>query len=184
MRIPTVASSPELRRGVKHEIPGLVSRARLGETCDDLRRAGKRIVFTNGCFDLIHPGHVLYLAEASDLGDVLVVGLNSDVSVSCLKGPGRPVLDERGRAIVLLGLRSVDFVCVFDEPTPLELIRVVRPDILVKGGDYRPEEVVGREVVEAHGGLVRIVPFHPGYSSSSLVRRIREGPVPDAADQD
>lgn len=179
-----MAPSPESLRGGDSEIHGLVSRARLGETCAALRRAGKRIVFTNGCFDLVHPGHVLYLAEAAALGDILVVGLNSDVSVNGIKGSGRPVLNERGRAIVLLGLRSVDLVSVFDEPTPLELIRVVLPDILVKGGDYRREEVVGREVVEAHGGSVRIVPYHPGYSSSSLVRRIREGPVPDAADQD
>lgn len=165
------------------EIPGLVPRTRLSEICEELRRQGKRIVFTNGCYDLIHPGHVLSLAEVAALGDVLVVGLNSDRSVRALKGPGRPLLDARGRAIVLLGLRSVDFVSVFDEPTPLELIRVVRPDILAKGGDYRPEEVVGRDVVEAHGGSVRIVPFHPGYSSSSLVRRIREGLAPGAAGQ-
>jgi D-beta-D-heptose 7-phosphate kinase/D-beta-D-heptose 1-phosphate adenosyltransferase len=178
-----VAPPSDAFRDDDPEITGLVSRARLGEICTDLRRAGKRIVFTNGCFDLVHPGHVLYLAEAAALGDVLVVGLNSDLSTHALKGPNRPVVDERGRAIVLLGLRSVAFVSVFDEPTPLELIRVVRPDILVKGGDYRSEEVVGREVVEAHGGSVRIVPFHPGYSSSFLVRRIREGLAPDAAGQ-
>ena len=170
-------------RGDDPEIAGLAPRALLGEICADLRRAGKRIVFTNGCFDLVHPGHVLYLAEAAALGNILVVGLNSDLSVRALKGINRPFVDERGRAIVLLGLRSVGLVSVFDEPTPLELIRVVRPDILVKGGDYRPEEVVGREVVEAHGGSVRIVPFHLGYSSSSLVRRIRAGSAPDAANQ-
>jgi D-beta-D-heptose 7-phosphate kinase/D-beta-D-heptose 1-phosphate adenosyltransferase len=152
---------------------GLLDHEDLAIRCDELRRAGKRIVFTNGCFDLLHPGHVLYLAEASSLGDVLVVGLNSDASVRGLKGGPRPYLDERARALILLSLRMVDLVCIFPEPTPLELIRAVRPDILVKGGDYRPEEVVGREVVEAHGGSVRIVPFHPGYSSSDLVRRIR-----------
>ncbi len=157
------------------EIGGLVSRPQLAELCERLRGDGKRIVFTNGCFDLLHPGHVLYLAAAAALGDVLVVGLNSDLSVRSLKGPPRPIVDERGRAIVLLGLRSVDLVSVFSEPTPLELIRAIRPDILVKGGDYRPEQVVGREVVEAYGGAVRIVPFHPGYSSSSLIRRVGEG---------
>ena len=166
--------------GEDSEIAGLVSRDRLAEICNRLHLEGKRIVFTNGCFDLLHPGHVLYLAQAAALGDVLVVGLNSDLSVRALKGPPRPIVDERGRAIVLLGLRSVDLVSVFAEPTPLELIRVVRPDILAKGGDYRPEEVVGREVVEAYGGAVRIVPFHPGYSSSSLVRRAGEGFRPDA----
>jgi rfaE bifunctional protein nucleotidyltransferase chain/domain len=166
------------------ETDRLVSRSRLGEICCDLRARGKRIVFTNGCFDLLHPGHVLYLQDVAAMGDVLVVGLNADLSVRALKGPDRPILDERARAILLLGLRSVDFVSVFEEPTPLELIRVVLPDILAKGGDYRPEEVVGREVVEAHGGAVRIVPFHPGYSSSSLVRRIRGGIQPDAAGRD
>lgn len=178
-----MALPSEPLRGDDPEIAGLASRSRLGEICRDLRLQGKRLVFTNGCFDLVHPGHVLYLAAAAALGDVLVVGLNSDRSVRALKGPNRPVVDERGRAIVLLGLRSVGLVSVFEEPTPLELIRVVLPDILVKGGDYRPEEVVGREVVEAHGGAVRIVPFHPGYSSSSLVRRIREGFASDAAGQ-
>jgi D-beta-D-heptose 7-phosphate kinase/D-beta-D-heptose 1-phosphate adenosyltransferase len=178
-----MAPPSESPRREVSEIAGLVSRARIGELCADLHRERKRIVFTNGCFDLVHPGHVLYLAEAAALGDILIVGLNSDLSVHALKGSPRPVVEERGRAIVLLGLRSVSLVSVFDEPTPLELIRVVLPDILVKGGDYRPEEVVGREVVEAHGGSVRIVPFHPGYSSSSLVRRIREGLAPDAAGQ-
>ena len=153
--------------------PGLLERGALAERCAELRRVGRRIVFTNGCFDLIHPGHVLYLADAAAFGDSLIVGLNSDASVRALKGVSRPLLSERARALILLSLRSVDLVSIFDEPTPLELIRSVAPDILVKGGDYRPEEVVGREVVEAHGGSVRIVPFHPGYSSSDLVRRIR-----------
>jgi rfaE bifunctional protein nucleotidyltransferase chain/domain len=154
---------------------GLLTRTGLARRCEELRRQGRRIVFTNGCFDLLHPGHILYLQEARGLGDVLIVGLNSDTGVRALKGPGRPILPERARALMLLALRSVDLVCLFDEPTPLELIRVVRPDILVKGGDYRPEEVVGREVVERHGGDLKIVPFHSGYSSSTLIRRIREG---------
>jgi D-beta-D-heptose 7-phosphate kinase/D-beta-D-heptose 1-phosphate adenosyltransferase len=144
-----------------------------------LRARGRKVVFTNGCFDLLHPGHVLYLAEARALGDVLVVGLNSDESARALKGPSRPYVAERDRALLLLGLRSVDYVSIFPEPTPLELIRAVLPDILVKGGDYRPEEVVGREVVEAHAGTVRIMPFHPGFSSSGLIQRIREDPFRD-----
>jgi len=154
---------------------GLLGRAELAERCRERRARGERIVFTNGCFDLIHPGHVLYLAEAATLGDLLVVGLNSDRSVRQLKGGGRPYLGELARAHILLSLRSVDLVSVFDEPTPLELIRAVLPDILAKGGDYRPDEVVGREVVEAHGGSVRIIPFHPGFSSTALIRRIRAG---------
>jgi rfaE bifunctional protein nucleotidyltransferase chain/domain len=157
---------------------GLLSRAVLAQRCDELRSQGKRIVFTNGCFDLLHPGHVLYLAEAGAFGDVLVVGLNSDASVRALKGPSRPYLDECARAVILLGLRSVDLVSIFPEPTPLELIRAVGPAILVKGGDYRPEDVVGREVVVAHGGSVRIVPFYSGFSSTSLIERIRGGVDP------
>jgi rfaE bifunctional protein nucleotidyltransferase chain/domain len=159
-------------------LAGLLSRADLARRSEELRSQGKRVVFTNGCFDLLHPGHVLYLAEARALGDVLVVGLNSDSSVRRLKGPLRPYFPERDRALLLLSLRSVDLISVFEEPTPLELIRAVRPDILVKGGDYRPEEVVGREEVETLGGSVTIVPFHPGYSSSILIRRIREGTGP------
>lgn len=164
-------------RGAGASVPlplpdGFVSRPELAARCRAWQSAGERVVFTNGCFDLLHPGHVLYLAQARALGDHLVVGLNSDASVRGLKGPTRPVLDEAARAVILLSLKSVDLVCLFHEPTPLELIRAVGPDILVKGGDYRPDEVVGREVVEAHGGTVRIVPFHPGYSSSDLIRRI------------
>lgn len=151
---------------------GLLSRPDLARRCQDLRRRSARIVFTNGCFDLLHAGHVLYLAEARALGDVLVVGLNSDTSVRLLKGPTRPFQDERERALLLLSLRSVDLVSIFPEPTPLELIGAVQPDILAKGGDYRPEEVVGREVVEAAGGEIRIIPFHAGYSSSALIRSI------------
>jgi len=152
---------------------GLLSRAELAARCEELRKAGTRIVFTNGCFDLIHPGHVLYLQEARSLGDVLIVGLNSDESVRALKGPPRPYQDEQSRALILLALRPVDLVSIFPEDTPLELIRAVRPDVLVKGGDYRPEEVAGREVVEASGGSVRIVPYRAGYSSSRLVGRVR-----------
>lgn len=154
---------------------GLVSQEDARIRREEWRAAGLRVVFTNGCFDLIHPGHVLYLAEARALGDVLIVGLNSDASVRALKGEVRPYLDERARAIVLLGLRSVDLVTVFDAPTPLELIRMIRPDTLAKGGDYQPEEVVGREVVLAGGGDLRILPFHPGYSTSALTQRIRQG---------
>lgn len=134
-----------------------------------------RLCFTNGCFDLIHPGHVQYLEEARALGDFLVIGLNSDASVARLKGPGRPLQDEAARAAVLLGLRSVDAVVRFDEDTPLELIRALQPDVLVKGGDYTPEAVVGREFVEGRGGRLVLIPFLPGHSTSRIEQRIRTG---------
>jgi len=139
------------------------------------RASGKTVVFTNGVFDLLHPGHVAQLEAARSYGDVLVVGLNSDVSVGFLeKGPGRPILDQLSRRIMLMALRSVDGVAIFDEPTPLELIKLVRPDVLVKGGDYEDKEVVGREFVEADGGRVEIVPLLEGYSTSALIERIRQ----------
>ena len=133
------------------------------------------LCFTNGCFDLLHPGHVKYLEDVRALGDFLVVGLNSDASVARLKGPSRPLQDERARAMVLCGLRSVDAVVRFDEDTPLELITALQPDILAKGGDYTPETVVGREVVEARGGRVVLVPFLPGHSTTAIVEKIRRG---------
>jgi rfaE bifunctional protein nucleotidyltransferase chain/domain len=133
------------------------------------------LCFTNGCFDLIHPGHVQYLEDVRALGDFLVVGLNSDASVRRLKGPSRPLQDEWSRARILLGLRSVDAVIRFDEDTPLELIRALQPDILAKGGDYTPETVVGRDTVEARGGRVAIIPFLPGHSTTLIEDRIRSG---------
>lgn len=138
------------------------------------QRPGK-LCFTNGCFDLIHPGHVKYLEDVRALGDFLVVGLNSDASVARLKGPSRPLQTEEARAQVLLGLRSVDAVVLFEEDTPLELITALQPDLLAKGGDYTPETVVGREVVEARGGKLALIPFLPGHSTSTIERRIREG---------
>ena len=134
-----------------------------------------RLCFTNGCFDLLHPGHVKYLEDSRALGDFLVVGLNSDASVARLKGVGRPLQDEVARATVLLGLRSVDAVVRFNEDTPLELIKALQPDILAKGGDYTPDTVVGRAVVETHGGRVVIIPLLPGHSTSRIEERIRKG---------
>lgn len=133
------------------------------------------VCFTNGCFDLLHPGHVQYLADARALGDFLVVGLNSDSSVARLKGPSRPLQDEVARARILLGLRSVDAVVLFDEETPYELIKAIGPDILIKGGDYTPDTVVGKDLVEARGGRLELIPFLPGHSSSTIVERIRTG---------
>jgi len=130
-----------------------------------------RVGFTNGCFDLLHPGHVRVLVEARAACDRLVVGLNGDASAARLKGDGRPIQNEKARAEVLAALEAVDLVVIFDEDTPLALIRKVRPMVLVKGGDYRREEVVGREVVEADGGEVVIVASVPGHSTSALVDR-------------
>ena len=133
------------------------------------------LCFTNGCFDLLHPGHVDYLEQVRALGDFLVVGLNSDASVARLKGPSRPLQDERARAMILCGLRCVDAVVRFEEDTPLELIGALQPDILAKGGDYTADTVVGRDLVEARGGRVVLVPFLPGHSTSAIVERIRTG---------
>jgi D-beta-D-heptose 7-phosphate kinase/D-beta-D-heptose 1-phosphate adenosyltransferase len=139
-----------------------------------------RVVFTNGCFDLLHLGHVEYLDSARRLGDAIVVGLNTDRSVRALKGPGRPLVPEDARALVLGGLASVDAVTLFDEDTPRELVAALLPDLLVKGGDYDPWQVVGRTEVEAAGGQVRVLPFREGYSTTELVSRIRAGaPAPE-----
>ena len=136
---------------------------------------GFRLVFTNGCFDLLHRGHVAYLNAAAALGDRLLVGLNSDASVRRLKGAGRPVLPAGDRAYLLASLRAVDAVVVFGEDTPAGLIEGLMPDVLVKGGDYTPDQVVGRETVEAAGGEVRLLPLEPGRSTTGLLERIREG---------
>jgi D-beta-D-heptose 7-phosphate kinase/D-beta-D-heptose 1-phosphate adenosyltransferase len=132
------------------------------------RVLGQRFVFTNGCFDLIHPGHVALLRQAREQGHYLMVGINSDRSVRELKGEGRPVQSEADRAEVLAAMRDVDGVVVFDEETPAKLIEALKPDVLVKGGDYTPDQVVGRDVVEKHGGRVHIVPLVAGKSSSAL----------------
>jgi D-beta-D-heptose 7-phosphate kinase/D-beta-D-heptose 1-phosphate adenosyltransferase len=135
------------------------------------RDTGQRVVFTNGCFDLLHVGHVRSLATARAAGDLLVVGLNSDASVQRLKGPSRPLVAEDARAEVLAALESVSYVTVFDDDTPARLIALVQPDVLVKGGDWAPEDVVGREVVEARGGRVLIVPLADGFSTTDLLAR-------------
>lgn len=134
-----------------------------------------RLVFTNGCFDLLHPGHVTYLARARAFGDALVVGVNTDASVRRLdKAADRPLVGEDARALVLASLESVDAVTLFDEDTPAALIEALLPDVLVKGGDYTVDQVVGREAVEGAGGRVEIIPFVEGYSTTALLRRIRE----------
>ncbi len=137
-----------------------------------LRRSGRRVVFTNGCFDLLHPGHVRYLAQARQLGDVLIVALNSDRSVRELKGEQRPILNQDERAEVMAALGCVDYVTVFDAPTPRAVIAALLPDVLVKGGDWGVDQIVGREEVEAAGGEVLSLPFVDGCSTSDIVERI------------
>jgi D-beta-D-heptose 7-phosphate kinase/D-beta-D-heptose 1-phosphate adenosyltransferase len=139
-----------------------------------LKMKGKRIVFTNGCFDLLHVGHVRYLEQAKSLGDVLVVGINGDRSVQDLKGPRRPILPVEERAEILSGLGCIDYITVFDEPTPFELISVLQPTVLVKGGDWTREKIVGGEVVEEAGGEVIIIPFVEGSSTTNIIETILE----------
>jgi len=139
---------------------------------DQKRQAGKTIVFTNGCFDLLHVGHVKYLQKARQLGDLLVLGLNSDASIRRLKGPKRPLIDEDERAHILAALDCIDYVVIFDEDTPLELVSLLRPHVLVKGGDYTPEGVVGKEIVESYGGRVELIQFVDGRSTSNIISKI------------
>lgn len=145
---------------------------------DELLRRFRRprsssIVFTNGCFDIIHRGHVDYLTRARSLGDLLIVGVNTDESVRRLKGSGRPVVEQDDRAFVLAALACVDAVTLFDEDTPAELIAALLPDVLVKGGDYTPDQVVGRDVVESHGGRLVLLPFVTGRSTTAILQRIQ-----------
>ena len=134
--------------------------------------AGKKIVFTNGCFDLIHIGHVLYLEEAKSLGDILIVAANSDASVSKLKGPHRPIKDEYNRTHILAALASVDMVLVFDENDPYNIIKQIKPDVLVKGGDWTTEQIIGSDIVLSYGGQVKSLQFVPGYSTTALEQKI------------
>ncbi len=135
------------------------------------RRGQQRVVFTNGCFDLIHPGHIRYLRAAKKLGDVLIVALNSDASVRRLKGPSRPLVRQQDRCEVMAALEMVDYVTVFDQDTPYDLIKLLQPDVLVKGGDWKPEQIVGADVVRAAGGKVRSLPFAQGYSTTRLAQK-------------
>ncbi len=149
----------------------IFTRAELRHRLKRARRTGQRIVFTNGCFDLIHPGHIRYLRAAKRLGDVLVVALNSDSSVRRLKGPGRPLVAQRDRCEVVAALEMVDYVTVFSADTPYALIKALAPDVLVKGGDWKPDQIVGADLVRARGGTVRSLPFARGYSTTKLVRK-------------
>lgn len=148
------------------ELPELVS------IVDKLKQEGKRIVFTNGCFDIIHLGHVTYLKKAREYGDILIVGLNSDESVKGIKGDKRPVVPQGERAEVLSSIRYVDFVVIFNEPDPYKTIEAIKPDVLVKGGDWAIENIIGRDIVESSGGTVCNIPYIEGSSSTNIIEEI------------
>ncbi len=151
----------------------IISQDRLNSTLNLWRFFNKKIVFTNGCFDLLHYGHVHYLAEAKALGDILIVGLNTDNSISRIKGPDRPIKDEASRSLLLASLEFVDGVILFEEDNPLNLITQILPDILVKGADYQVNQIVGADVVLNNGGQIRTLEFKEGYSTSKMVDKIR-----------
>jgi len=151
----------------------LFNKAQLIAYCNTKRLTGEKIVFTNGCFDILHRGHLDLLARAADFGNVLVVGLNTDHSVQRLKGPQRPITKEQDRAFQMASLLCVNAVCLFDEDTPIELIKAIQPDVLVKGGDYNMQKIVGADFVNSYGGKVEIIPFLPGYSTTSIIANIK-----------
>mgnify|MGYP000483193725 FL=1 len=138
------------------------------------KQAGENVVFTNGCFDIIHRGHIEVLAQTADLGDRLIIGLNSDTSIQKLKGKNRPIIEEQSRAILLASLEFVDAVVIFSEDTPLKLISALLPDVLAKGGDYEIETIVGHEIVQQNGGKVKLVPFVDGFSSTTIIEKIKK----------
>lgn len=155
----------------------VVTTAQLIPLLEQARRDKRRIVFTNGCFDLMHVGHTRYLQAAKVLGDILVVGVNSDASAKSLnKGPDRPIVGEAQRAEVVAALACVDYVVIFPEPDPLNLITALQPDVLVKGGDWPVDRIIGRDVVEQRGGTVKTIPLVPGMSTTALIQRIRSQP--------
>jgi rfaE bifunctional protein nucleotidyltransferase chain/domain len=149
------------------------SRDALAKECNVWRATGKKIVFTNGCFDILHHGHLDLLARAASLGNVLIVGLNTDSSVRGLKGPERPITNEQDRCFQVASLLCTDAVCLFEEATPEALIDLIKPDVLVKGGDYTIDKIVGADFVLRNGGTVEIIPFVEGYSTTSIISKIR-----------
>jgi rfaE bifunctional protein nucleotidyltransferase chain/domain len=150
----------------------IVSAVKAQQIVSGWQHQGERVVFTNGCFDLVHRGHVEYLAKAAEKGNKLVLGLNTDASVQRLKGPDRPIVDEDSRAIVLAAFEFIDLVVCFDEDTPYELIKTLQPDVLVKGADYKAEDIVGYDVVIQKGGSVETITFVDGFSTSNIIERI------------
>lgn len=149
-----------------------LSLTEINRTVSLLRKKGKTLVTTNGCFDLLHAGHIKYLADAASLGDLLVVGINSDASVSRLKGPERPIQNEIDRALLIWSLKMVDYTFIFPENDPIAFLEVLKPDIHVKGGDYTPDQLPEKSIVEKHGGKIVIVPFTTGLSTTSIVKKI------------
>ncbi|AQG82543.1 D-glycero-beta-D-manno-heptose 1-phosphate adenylyltransferase [Spirosoma montaniterrae] len=152
----------------------ILSRQQAAEQAEQWRNSGQRIVFTNGCFDIVHLGHIDYLEKARALGNRLILGLNTDASVSCIKGPLRPVVNEYARARLMAALEFVDAVTLFGEDTPLELIYTIRPDVLVKGNDYTVATIVGADFVLSNGGSVETIELVPGYSTTKLIERIKQ----------
>ena len=150
----------------------LIERNLIVETCKEIRKSGKKIVFTNGCFDILHVGHVRYLTTAKSFGDILIVGLNTDESVKILKGESRPINNEKDRAEVLLGLKAVDYVVMFGERTAENLVSEIRPDIYVKGADYTVDKIPEAKIVQSYGGRVELVQFVAGHSTTNIIRQI------------
>jgi D-glycero-beta-D-manno-heptose 1-phosphate adenylyltransferase len=153
----------------------VVTRTELVQMREKFRHEGKKVVFTNGCFDIVHRGHVDYLTKAKALGDVLLVGMNTDASVKRLKGTARPIICQDDRAFVLAAFRVVDYVCLFDEDTPYELIKAIVPDVLVKGSDWTIDSIVGKDIVEAAGGTVQTIDFVPNRSTTDIIKIIAAG---------
>ena len=171
-----------IEKGIAKPVPSEIEDKKLDfyqmkglERLEEKRRTGSRIIFTNGCFDILHAGHITYLKEAKKLGDILVVGVNSDESVKRLKGEGRPVNPLGDRLMLLSALKYVDYVVPFQEDTPLELIKAIKPDVLVKGGDYRIETIAGAEEVLSKGGAVRVLPFVEGRSTTGILEKMQRG---------
>jgi D-beta-D-heptose 7-phosphate kinase/D-beta-D-heptose 1-phosphate adenosyltransferase len=152
----------------------LISQENLANIIFELKTQGKKVVFTNGVFDIIHSGHISYLTKARQLGDILIIGLNSDSSVTRLKGPTRPINNQNDRAIVLSALKPVDYVVFFEEDTPFNLIKLLQPDVLVKGGDYTEETIVGADIVRQNGGEVFVIPFVEGKSTTKIIEKINQ----------
>lgn len=150
----------------------VLTRDQLVKAVDHYRKNRKKIVFTNGCFDLLHIGHVRYLQQAKSLGDILIVGINTDASVQVLKGPTRPVQNENDRAEILSSLKAVDHTVLFSEDTPIELIKLIKPDTLVKGGDWKIEQIVGWDFVQSYGGQVRSLQFVDGRSTTGIIKKL------------
>ena len=154
----------------------LIDRNKIIETCNEIRSGGKKIVFTNGCFDILHVGHVRYLTAAKSFGDILIVGLNTDSPVKMLKGESRPVNNEKDRAEVLLGLKAVDYVVMFGERTAENLVSEIRPDVYVKGGDYTVDKIPEAKIVQSYGGRVELVQFVAGHSTTKIIEAITKTP--------